>query len=136
MLCYITVMTLLSNRCNITISHSFSAYSSSLTCMRQSDFHYEVQCIHNGFRSKNIPMTGVQNVPKIQQPPQNSKCQICDIKQVLYREPKKILGVTDCLTLVLLFFLVKRQLCPLLFCIFLSYTKCICHEQFRIFCRN
>jgi len=27
--------------------------------------------------------------------------------------------------LVLLFFLVKQQLCPLLFCLFLSYTKCI-----------
>ena len=63
-------------------------------------------------------------------------CQICDMKQVLYRGPNKIFGVIDCLTLVLLFFLVKQQLCPLLFCLFLSYTKRICNEQFRIFCRN
>jgi hypothetical protein len=49
---------------------------------------------------------------------------------------KKILGVIDCLTLVLLFFLVKQQLCPLLFCLFLSYMNCISNEQFRIFCTN
>ena len=57
-----------------------------------------------------------------------------DMKQVPYQGPKNITcyslyhHITESVkTLLLLFFLVKKQSCPLLFCLLLSYMKHICN---------